>query len=269
MAVSLHNQYKEAILAGEFVGNGESVSDMYGNLNMFRDLCDTHPIPASEIIVITTYADGDWTASDLGRLIMRHETKRDLITAAFDKGVLLRTNVARLSNCLSEPHAFVMFLLEHFEYSAIRDWRDSETGETLLQRYMYAHVNITDRTSDEMALYMIETIGIDPLAGNHMPAPEMLIRKGYFRSIGKLISMGIPLGPIDKITAGIDSFIGNCVFWRESGYMDYHPTDLEQLAQTITTLTTAGYACVTDAIRQRITTNGFHEACPLLVTAIA
>lgn len=271
MAVSLHAQYKGAILAG-FVGDNdgdEPIDNLYGNVNMFRDLCDEHPIPESQIIVITDYADGDWEASDLRRLILRRQTKRDLIAAAFDTGLLSRTDVTRLSNCLSEPHNFVMFLLGQIEHSAIRDWRDPDTGETLLQRYMHAYVNATDPESDEMALFMIETIGIDPLSGNQIPAPEMLIQRGYFRSIAKLISMGIALGPIDKIIAGIDSFIGSCIYWRVHDLAHYHPTDLQQLARTITTLATAGYVCVTETIRQKITTNGFHEACPLLAIAIA
>lgn len=270
MAVSLHAQYKEAILAG-FVddNNGEEPIDAYGNVNTFRDLCDAHPIPESEICVVTYFDDGDWEECDLRRLIMRRRTKRDLITAAFDTGLLSRTDVTCLSNCLSEPYDFVMFLLGQIEYSAIRDWRDPDTGETLLQRYMHAYINVTDPESDEMALFMIETIGIDPLAGNKRPAPEMLIQRGYFRSIAKLISMGIALGPIHKVIAGIGSFIGNCIYWRAHDLAHYHPTDLEQLAHTITTLGSGGYACVTDAIRQKITTNGFHEACPLLAIAIA
>ena len=238
MAVSLYVRYREAILAGD--------------VNVFRELPE---LSQNEV--------------DLRRHILVDSTNRDLILAAFEKNIVCRRDIHILSECLNDAPDFVMWLLENMNHEAMRNYRHPETGETLLQRYMYAcSVDCTALSSDATALYMIETVGIDPLVAAHTPAPELLINVGYIQSIAKLISMGVALGPIDKIIDSLNIYICNLLLWR-TGCVEQYNNGLVKLANLITMLQAAGYACLTDAIRERITTNGFCEACPALALAIA
>lgn len=246
MAVSLYDQYREVILAG--------------NVNAFHDLCEFHPISEEETA-------GTWNAIDLRELILRAETSRDIITAAFDKEFIQKTDITHLSYCLSDSHDFVRWLLENMNHAAMRDWRAHDTGETLLQKYMYAFVNVTEQSSDDTALYMIETIGIDPLAGLHTLAPQRLIENGYFRSVAKLISMGIALEP-DMVIHALGMMISNSVYWLNNGFGEHHVGDLDRIVRMIDTLVTGGYNCLTDDMREQIITAGFHEECLALAALL-
>lgn len=227
MAVSLYVRYREAILAGD--------------VNVFRELPE---LSQNEV--------------DLRRHILVDSTSRDLILAAFEKEIVSRTDIHTLSECLNDAPDFVMWLLENMNHEAMRNYRHRETGETLLQRYMYGcSVDVTALSSDATALYMIETVGIDPLVGAHTPAPELLINVGYIQSIAKLISMGVALGPIDKIINSLNIYISNLLLWR-TGFVEQYNNGLVKLTNLITMLQSAGYACLTDEIRE------FCEACPAI-----
>lgn len=141
--------------------------------------------------------------------------------------------------------------MEKIDPLALCDWRCPDTDQTLLQRFMFKSA---DAMRETVTVYMIETIRIDPRPGIHE-----LIAYGYFRSISKIISMGIALGPIDMIISALNS-LTDFVIHARSYYSDLYilSDELNTLACMIDALITGEYNCLTNDIREKIITNNLH-----------
>lgn len=237
---TLFNRYKAALLSDA--------------VNSFRDLWATEPIARSEIV------SGHW---NLYELALREDHSQEFLEMIFEVGFIPTCSIDVidiLAQKLSSKSSHLQFLLEKMDHETMRYWRHPETNETLLERYMFAYIEILHQSSRYTASYMVNVIGITVGA---TVAPK-LIRYGYVDGVKKAISHGVIFESIP-----IYDMLEDSISLRTNGFAEYRLEHLDIIASMIQVLLDAGYDCLTTNVCDFIVGNGFHAECPALAALFA
>lgn len=168
--------------------------------NSLEELLKLDPIPEDE------------SKCDLKHLLLKQIGKLpptescELISAAFEKKIIYRKDIDFLDKSLFAHPTYVLWLLTQINHEKAREYRKCNNGKytTILDHYLRrTYVKHELSSSDETVLYMIETIGIDPLFGinptsgldpimcrPYRSTVELCIEYGYINSLKHLGSMG-------------------------------------------------------------------------------